>query len=122
MSFDALPECRKVDAVLALHLDGDIGGGAKPDESGFDFVCVESLHSHLLDCASCQQQLQRARRLDAVLAAGASSVAVSAASSSSSSPHAAATSERAAIAPAIRRKLVGVIVILPRGCRPFSVW
>lgn len=66
-----LPSCPRTDAVLAIHLDGDVGGPLSPDESGFDFVCVESLHQHLLDCAICQQQLQRARRLDAALAADA---------------------------------------------------
>jgi len=66
-----LPECRRTDAVLALHLDGDIGAAGAADDSGFDFVCVESLHAHLVECASCQQQLQRARRLDAALAASA---------------------------------------------------
>lgn len=71
MSADALPECRKTDAVLALHLDGDVGTLGAADDSGFDFVCVDSLHAHLLECATCQQQLQRARRLDAVLAASA---------------------------------------------------
>lgn len=61
------PECPRTDAVLAVHLDGDVQNGA---DSGFDFVCGESLAAHLLDCAACQLRLQRARRLDAVLATG----------------------------------------------------
>ena len=70
------PRCPRTDAVLAIYLDGDVGGsfaptGHDPEESGFDFVCMDSLHEHVAACARCQHQLQRARRLDAALAAGA---------------------------------------------------
>lgn len=59
--------CAKTDAVLALHLDGDLeaGGG---DHHGYAFADSESLHAHLRECASCQTTLRRARRLDAALA------------------------------------------------------
>ena len=63
--------CPRTDAVLALHLDGDLGGPLRPDESGYEFVCPQSLTEHLQDCASCQQALRRARRLDACLAEAA---------------------------------------------------
>lgn len=78
--------------MLAIYLDGDtlhadtqaeafgpisfgspVGDANGADDAGigFEFVCGESLRTHLLGCAECQQQLQRARRLDAALAAGA---------------------------------------------------
>ncbi|HEU4418764.1 MAG TPA: hypothetical protein VFT55_07475 [Planctomycetota bacterium] len=59
------PECPRAGAVLAIHLDGDV------DESGFGFVCGETLAAHLRECSSCQRLLQRARRLDAALAGSA---------------------------------------------------
>ena len=68
--------------MLALYLDGDIGLPAESgpsaagcgDESGFDFVCPETLAEHLRDCASCRSELRRARRLDAMLAEGSGRV------------------------------------------------
>jgi hypothetical protein len=62
---DREPECPRAGAVLAIHLDGDV------DESGFGFVCGETLATHLRECSSCQRLLQRARRLDAALASSA---------------------------------------------------
>ena len=59
--------CNRTDAVLALYLDGDIGVG-NADDSGFELVCPDTLANHLADCELCQLALQRARRLDAVLA------------------------------------------------------
>lgn len=59
------PECPRAGAVLAIHLDGDL------DESGFGFVCGETLAAHLRECSCCQRLLQRARRLDAALASSA---------------------------------------------------
>lgn len=59
------PECPRAGAVLAIHLDGDV------DESGFSFVCGETLAAHLRECPSCRRLLQRARRLDAALAGSA---------------------------------------------------
>ncbi|MEO6597212.1 MAG: hypothetical protein ABIP94_20910, partial [Planctomycetota bacterium] len=88
-----LPECPKTNAVLAIHLDGDVagsdfagsdisgsdiaggdiaGGGweaGEPEGAGFDFACSETLGAHLRACAICQSLLLRARRLDAALAA-----------------------------------------------------
>lgn len=58
------PACGKTDAVLALYLDGDVEG----ETSGFAFACTETLAGHLRECHSCQRELQRARRLDALLA------------------------------------------------------
>lgn len=74
--------CRRTPAVLALYLDGDIGLPAESgpgaascgDESGFDFVCPETLAEHLRNCASCRSELRRARRLDAMLAEGSGRV------------------------------------------------
>ena len=68
----ASPEirCGKTDAVLALYLDGDIGA-AGAEDSGFELVCPDTLATHLRDCPTCQLSLQRARRLDAVLAESA---------------------------------------------------
>lgn len=62
--------CLRTDAVLALYLDGDLGlpADAAPDETGYDFVCPQSLAQHLRECAECQRTLRRARRLDAALA------------------------------------------------------
>lgn len=76
MSGEREQPCPRTFAVLAIYLDGDVAGsfapiGHDPEESGFDFVCVDSLHEHVAACASCRHQLQRARRLDAALAAGA---------------------------------------------------
>ncbi len=59
------PECPRTEAILAVHLDGDVQNGA---DTGFDFVCGDSLAAHLIECGACQLRLQRARRLDAVLA------------------------------------------------------
>ncbi|MBL9079381.1 MAG: hypothetical protein JNL08_17905 [Planctomycetes bacterium] len=58
------PDCPRSDAVLARFLDGDVDDG-----SGFALVDDATLRAHLQDCAACRRQLQRARRLDAVLAA-----------------------------------------------------
>lgn len=63
--------CPRTDAVLALHLDGDLGGPLRPDESGYEFVCPQTLTEHLRDCEPCQRALRRARRLDAALAEAA---------------------------------------------------
>ncbi|MCB9879618.1 MAG: hypothetical protein H6835_18645 [Planctomycetes bacterium] len=91
--------CARTDAVLAVHLDGDFttgdcttgdcttgetpsrrDGARAPDrlegeaddaEWGWGFVCDESLQQHLVECTVCQLALQRARRLDAALAADA---------------------------------------------------
>jgi len=61
------PACPKTDAVLAIYLDGDV----EMDASGFEFACVEALTQHLRECHTCQRELQRARRLDAMLAENA---------------------------------------------------
>lgn len=61
--------CARTAAVLALHLDGDLA--AARDPLGYAFVSEQSLHEHLCACGVCQQALQRARRLDATLAAAA---------------------------------------------------
>lgn len=61
-------ECSKTAAVLAIHLDGDIATACAED-AGFAFASGPTLAEHLRDCAICQRQLQRARRLDAALAA-----------------------------------------------------
>jgi hypothetical protein len=57
---------------LAVHLDGDLALEAFDREAyeplGYGFVCDDSLHTHLRECATCQTALQRARRLDAALA------------------------------------------------------
>lgn len=72
--------CARTNAVLAVHLDGDLGNDKRdsmfqdqiePEQFGYGFVSHDSLHDHLRDCSSCQQSLQRARRLDAVLASTA---------------------------------------------------
>ncbi len=69
MSRHPEPVCGKTDAVLALYLDGDVEGDTLgADASGFAFACTETLASHLRECRSCQRELQRARRLDALLA------------------------------------------------------
>jgi hypothetical protein len=69
--------CARTDAVLAVHLDGDLAheaydGHAFDREAceplGYGFVSDDSLHTHLRECATCQTALQRARRLDAALA------------------------------------------------------
>jgi hypothetical protein len=57
-------DCPWTDRVLAWHLDGDFAaelGTWSPSQ----------LAAHLLDCAHCQRELQRARRLDAALAESA---------------------------------------------------
>lgn len=65
--------CARTDAVLAIHLDGDLAREAFDREAceplGYGFVSDDSLHTHLRECATCQMALQRARRLDAALAA-----------------------------------------------------
>ncbi|MFK7742849.1 MAG: hypothetical protein AB8H80_21235 [Planctomycetota bacterium] len=69
--------CARTDAVLALHLDGDLAADASQrDPLGYAFVSEQSLHAHLRSCAICQSALQRARRLDALLAAQAGAVAL----------------------------------------------
>lgn len=60
--------CPRTDAVLAVHLDGDLLQ-SHGDELGYAFVCGDALREHLLDCRACQTALRRARRLDAALAA-----------------------------------------------------
>lgn len=73
---DALPPCSRTDAVLAVHLDGDLADKHESrdreqldrEQCGYGFVSDDSLHDHLRDCPTCQQALHRARRLDAVLA------------------------------------------------------
>lgn len=66
------PGCARTNAVLAVHLDGDIAREAFDREAyeplGYGFVSDDSLHTHLRECATCQMALQRARRLDAALA------------------------------------------------------
>ncbi len=64
-------DCPRTDAVLALHLDGDVGGPLRAEESGYEFVLPEAVAEHLQDCAPCQTALRRARRLDAALAGAA---------------------------------------------------
>ncbi|MBL8729847.1 MAG: hypothetical protein JNM25_15580 [Planctomycetes bacterium] len=82
MSRDTVPpDCARTDAVLAIYLDGDVGGAGERagsgredsslEDSGFELVCGDSLRDHLLACATCRTQLLRARRLDALLAAQA---------------------------------------------------
>ncbi|MCA8954141.1 MAG: hypothetical protein KDE27_31830 [Planctomycetes bacterium] len=70
--------CSRTAAVLALYLDGDIGadspGANAAEDSGFELVCPDALARHLRDCATCSVALQRARRLDAVLAENAGRV------------------------------------------------
>lgn len=65
------PECSRTDAVLARHLDGDLGersGEDRDASDGYAFVSADRLHEHLRECAICQTALRRARRLDASLA------------------------------------------------------
>lgn len=62
-------ECPKTAAVLATHLDGDVAAACGDD--GYSFASGPTLAEHLRDCAVCQRDLQRARRLDAALAAQA---------------------------------------------------
>jgi hypothetical protein len=62
--------CPRTDAVLAVHLDGDLLRN-DGDALGYGFACGESLHEHVLVCGHCQVTLRRARRLDAALAQGA---------------------------------------------------
>lgn len=64
---DRSSSCARTDAVLAIYLDGDVD----MDASGFEFACVETLTLHLRECRTCQRELQRARRLDAMLAENA---------------------------------------------------
>jgi hypothetical protein len=72
MTHDTVPpECARTDAVLAIYLDGDVGADGSITDSGFELVCGDSLRDHVLACATCRQQLLRARRLDALLAAQA---------------------------------------------------
>ncbi|MCK5944731.1 MAG: hypothetical protein KAI24_22270, partial [Planctomycetes bacterium] len=72
MSSEARQTCARTDAVLAVHLDGDLWPTARDRETfGYAFVSDDSLHAHLRDCATCQQALQRSRRLDAALASTA---------------------------------------------------
>jgi len=61
--------CSRTDAVLATHLDGDLREARA--ESGYGFVSDDRLQPHLRECQVCQRALQRARRLDAVLASTA---------------------------------------------------
>lgn len=61
--------CPRTDAVLAMHLDGDLDDVA--DELGFGFAAADALQQHARDCDVCRTALRRARRLDALLAAGA---------------------------------------------------
>lgn len=73
MSAEPAAFCARTDAVLALYLDGDIDGAADGsfEDSGFDLVCPDLLAEHLRDCDGCRTALQRARRLDAMLAENA---------------------------------------------------
>lgn len=68
MNHEPASRCAKSDAVLARHLDGDLGGDF---DDGYAFACGETLHAHLCACDPCQQTLRRARRLDAALAGAA---------------------------------------------------
>ena len=63
--------CSRTNAVLAVHLDGDLEPTPPLDREpfGYGFVSDDSLHHHLRECATCQLALQHARRLDATLAA-----------------------------------------------------
>ena len=69
---DPRPTCARTDAVLAVHLDGDLEQERFDREAceplGYGFISDDSLHSHLRECAICQTALHRARRLDAALA------------------------------------------------------
>lgn len=72
MSQDARKSCVRTDAVLAVHLDGDLWPADDDRASiGYAFVSDDSLHEHLRGCGTCQLALQRARRLDAALASTA---------------------------------------------------
>lgn len=66
------PVCTRTNAVLAVHLDGDLAYETFDQEAyeplGYGFVSNDSLHSHLRECTTCQLALDRARRLDAELA------------------------------------------------------
>jgi len=69
-----LPEyaCPRTSAVLTVHLDGEVlDDQLDREEFGYAFLCEDSLHKHLRECHVCQRELQRARRLDAVLASNA---------------------------------------------------
>ena len=57
--------CPHAAQVLASHLDGDV---TLPFADG---LLPHELSRHLVDCADCQRDLARARRLDAALAASA---------------------------------------------------
>ena len=65
--------CARTNAVLAVHLDGDFDEAPAMDREqlGYEFLSSAALHDHLSECTACQQVLQRARRLDAVLASTA---------------------------------------------------
>ncbi|MFN3240748.1 MAG: hypothetical protein ACE37K_04460 [Planctomycetota bacterium] len=72
MSHEARQICARTNAVLAVHLDGDLWPTDLDRETfGYAFVSDDSLHAHLRECATCQQALQRSRRLDAALASTA---------------------------------------------------
>lgn len=72
MSDEAQKTCARTNAVLAVHLDGDLWPTDLDRETfGYAFVSDDSLHTHLRECPICQQALQRSRRLDAALASTA---------------------------------------------------
>ena len=67
--------CEYTDAIIARHLDGDVDaelvleGTGRDEESALpSWPPHDQLADHLRDCAVCQHQLQRSRRLDALLA------------------------------------------------------
>ena len=71
MSASSDMTCARTNAVLAVHLDGElIDNEIEREQFGYAFLSDDSLQQHLRECSACKQALQRARRLDAVLASG----------------------------------------------------
>ena len=67
--------CEYTDAIIARHLDGDVDAEivleeiSRDDDSGLPtWQPYDQLADHLRECTICHQQLQRSRRLDALLA------------------------------------------------------
>ncbi len=61
------PACPLTDAIIARHLDGDVAAAAELAE-GAGWQPGDFLADHLADCAICNRELRRSRRLDAALA------------------------------------------------------